>query len=184
MVSAAEEVHVACRPRAWGAILSLPRLQAQLLQTQCPGATSRGQTTHGLDKDVVKHWLVIKEGWRLGNNTPMRMQLGPVLDADRPRSNRPNDDAVEVMDEVVVMDDVPDSMPHTAATDDTHHRPLQRAGGARLRRGDEGLCQAMPHTEVLDNGIDFDTGTGGADTATQARQAVDAPVTWPRHEPQ
>ena len=48
----------------------------------------------------------------------MRMQLGPVLDADRPRSNPP-DDVVEVMDEVVVMDDVPDSMPHTAATDDT-----------------------------------------------------------------
>ena len=47
-----------------------------------------GQTTHALDKDVVKQWLVIKEGWRLGNNTPMRMQLEPVL-GRRPPAQQP-----------------------------------------------------------------------------------------------
>ena len=117
MVSAAEEVHVAVAPELGERYFHCLVCRRNFSKRSALRHFT-GQTTHALDKDVVKHWLVIKEGWRLGNNTPMRMQLGPVLDADRPRSNPP-DDAVEVMDEVVVMDDVPDSMPHTAATDDT-----------------------------------------------------------------
>ena len=46
------------------------------------------------------------------------MQLGVLLDANHPRSSRPNDDDVHVVDEVVVMDDVPDIIPDTACTTD------------------------------------------------------------------
>ena len=77
-----------------------------------------GATTHGLDKDIVKHWVVVKDSHHLGNKTPTRMQLGVLLDANHPRSSRPNDDDVHVVDEVVVMDDVPDIIPDTACTTD------------------------------------------------------------------
>ena len=192
MVSAAERVHVANAPPELGERYFHCLVCGRSFSKRSAWRHFTGATTHGLEKDIVKHWVVVKDSHHLGNKTPTRMQLGVLLDADRPRSTRPNDDDVEVMDEVVVMDDVPDIIPDTAVAVDTPHRPLQRAGGARLRRGDEGLCQALPHTEVLDNGIRFDTGTRGADTATQARQAVVAslvftiglPVTWPRREPQ
>ena len=117
MVSAAAQIHVAIAPELGERYFHCLVCRRNFSKRSALRHFT-GQTTHALAKDVVKQWLVVKEGWRLGNNTPLPMQLGPVLDADRPRSSPP-DDVVEVIDEVVVMDDVPDIIPDTAATDDT-----------------------------------------------------------------
>ena len=119
MVSAAERVHVANAPPELGERYFHCLVCGRSFSKRSAWRHFTGATTHGLEKDIVKHWVVVKDSHHLGNKTPTRMQLGVLLDADRPRSSRPNDDDVEVMDEVVVMDDVPDIIPDTAVADDT-----------------------------------------------------------------
>ena len=87
MVSVAEEVHVAIAQelgeRYFHCLVCRRNFSKRSVLRHFTG-----QTTHAFDKDSVKHWIVEKEGWRLGNNTPMRVQLGPVLDG-RPPAQQP-----------------------------------------------------------------------------------------------
>ena len=116
IVSAAERIHVAIAPPELGERYFHCLVCGRNFSKRSAWRHFTGPTTHGLEKDIVKDWVVVKDSHRLGNKTPTRMQLGSLLDADRPRSSRPND-VVEVMDEVVVMDDVPDIIPDTPTVD-------------------------------------------------------------------
>ena len=168
MVSAAERVHVANAPPELGERYFHCLVCGRSLSKRSAWRHFTGATTHGLEKDIVKHWVVVKDSHHLGNKTPSwRCCWTPTARTAADPTTTTWRSWTRSWSWMMC----PTSYP-TPPSPTTPHRPLQRAGGARLRRGDEGLCQALPHTEVLDNGIRFDTGTRGADTATQARQAV------------
>jgi hypothetical protein len=62
-----------------------------------------GSSTHALDQELVKQWVVVKEGHRLGNNT--RRAAEPAQAVDHEEVNTDDDHQ-----DVVVMDDEPDTV--------------------------------------------------------------------------